>query len=123
MNCMESSLDYAGIGKRIRQARLSKKWTQAKLAEAVGCSTANITNIEKAKTKLSLNMFSRITEALEISADEILGTGKIPKGVDCSSIEAEIQEICAGLSSEDTQVCRRACVDFCEVFSRHIPQI
>lgn len=123
INCMESFLDYAGIGKRIRQARLSKKWTQAKLAEAVGCSTANITNIEKAKTKLSLNMFSRITEVLEISADDVLGTTAPPKSGDCFSIEAEIQEICAGLSSEDAQVCRRACVDFCQVFSRHIPQI
>lgn len=120
INCMESFLDYAGIGNRIRLARLGKKWTQAKLAEAVGCSTANITNIEKAKTKLSLNMLSRITEVLEVSVDEVLGTKRTPKAGNSSSLETKIQEICAGLSSEDAQACRRACIDFCEVYSRHI---
>lgn len=120
MNCMESFIDYAEIGKRIRQARTEKKWTQAKLAEAVGCSTANITNIEKAKTKLSLSMFVRIMEALEISADETLGTKKAPDAGGHSSIDAEIQEICAGLSSEAIQTCRNACVDFCTAFSRHL---
>lgn len=119
---MESFLDYVGIGKRVRQARLSKKWTQAKLAEAVGCSTANITNIEKSKTKLSLNMFVRITEVLEVSADEVLGIRRAPTPAACSSLEAKIRELCAGLSFESAQACQRACVDFCEVFSRHIPR-
>ncbi len=116
---MESFLNYAGIGNRIRLARLGKKWTQAKLAEAVGCSTANITNIEKAKTKLSLSMFVRITQALEISADETLGTAKPPDTDAYSFIETEIRTTCAGLSPEDAQTCRRACLDFCAAFSRY----
>ncbi len=116
---MESFLNYSEIGKRIRLARLGKKWTQAKLAEAVGCSTANITNIEKAKTKLSLSMFVRITQALEICAEETVGTRNSAVADAYSSIETDVRTICAGLSPEDAQTCRRACTDFCAAFSRH----
>ena len=63
MNCMECFVDYVGIGERIRRVRKNRGWTQAGLAETVGCSTANITNIEKAKTKLSLNMVVRTKHA------------------------------------------------------------
>lgn len=124
IDCMECFINYEEIGCRIRRARKSKKWTQAKLAETVGCSTANITNIEKAKTKLSLNMLVRIAEVLEVSADELIGTKKAPAPLGfTSSIESEIQSICAGLSSESAQLCRQACVEFCTVFSRHFTQV
>lgn len=123
MNCMECFINYIDIGNRIRQIRRSKKWTQSKLAEAVGCSTANITNIEKAKTKLSLNMLVRIAEILEVSVDEIIGTKKIPDAGAPSSIEPEIQAICAGLPAEKARLCRQACVEFCAAFSRHFTQV
>lgn len=120
MNCMECFVDYVGIGKRIRKARKGRKWTQAELAEAVGCSTANITNIEKAKTKLSLNMMVRIAAVLEISVDEIIGTANTLGWSVLSPIEAGLREICMGLSPEDAQLCQQACIEFCTAFSRHL---
>lgn len=120
---MECYINYEEVGQRIRHARKNKRWTQAKLAETVGCSTANITNIEKSKTKLSLNMLVRISEVLEVSLDELIGGKAAPASHTSSPIEAEIQSICAGLSSENAQLCRQACVEFCAAFSRHFTQI
>ncbi len=121
MNCMERFIDYTVIGKNIRIARRSKGWTQAQLAEAVTCSTANITNIENAKTKLSLNMLIRLIQVLEVSADQIIG---VPAHSDTSGLaatEKQLREIWSGLSYGDAQICQQACVDFCKVFSQHFP--
>lgn len=120
---MECYIDYVFIGKKIRRARKSKLWTQARLAEEIGCSTANITNIEKAKTMLSLNMLVRIIDVLELSADEILGRRQAPDTEGILSAEAQIQEIWKELSYEDAQFCRQLCVDFCTAFSRRCKQV
>lgn len=122
INCMECFVNYAEIGSRIRQVRKNKNLTQAKLAEAVGCSIANITNIEKSKTKLSLNMLVRIVTTLDVSADAIIGIGKSSPPPASNSIDAEIQALCAGLPPECALLCQQARRDFCEAFSRHLKQ-
>ena len=120
MNCMECFVDYVGIGERIRRVRKNRGWTQAGLAETVGCSTANITNIKKAKTKLSLNMVVRIADVLGVSVDELLGTGKPAAQSMLSPLEAGVREACMGLSPENVRLCQKACVEFCVAFSRHL---
>lgn len=120
---MECFVDYVGIGNRIRQARKGRKWTQAELAEAVGCSTANITNIERAKTKLSLNMILGISEALEVGLETLAGAGKAAGQSLPSAAELGLREIWARLSPEDARLCQEACVEFCTAFSRHLKQI
>jgi len=120
---MECFVDYVSVGKKIRQARKAKRWTQAKLAEEVGCSTANITNVEKANTKLSLNMLVRIIDVLSLSADEILGSKRAPSASALSPAEAQIREIWSGLSPKDAQCCQEACADFCAAFSKRFPQV
>jgi len=120
---MECFIDYEAVGKKIRQARKSRRWTQAKLAEEIGCSTANVTNIEKAKTKLSLNMLVRIVDVLEVSADDIIGLKKATAVSEPPSPEAQLREMWERLSSEDAQLCRQVCVDFCAAFSKHRTQV
>lgn len=119
---MEYFVDYVGVGKRVRQARKNRKWTQAQLAEAVGCSTANITNIERAKTKLSLNMLLGIAEALEVGVDALTGTGTAAGQSVLSAAELGLREIWEGLSPENAQLCQAACMEFCTAFSRHLKQ-
>ncbi len=119
---MEYFVDYVGVGKRVRQARKNRKWTQAQLAEAVGCSTANITNIERAKTKLSLNMLLGIAEALEVGVDVLTGTGKAAGQSVLSAAELGLREIWEGLSPENARLCQEACMEFCTAFSRHLKQ-
>lgn len=65
-------LDYVMIGNRIREVRKSKKWTQEILAEKSGIEPSNISHIERAATKLSLQTLVSIANALEVSADDLL---------------------------------------------------
>ena len=65
-------VDYKDIGMRIRSARLAKKMTQEKLAEAVGVGVTHISHIETGNTIPSLQLLIDIINTLECSADEIL---------------------------------------------------
>ncbi len=69
---VSSLIDYVGIGKRIRQYRQKKGWTQAKLAELAGVEPSNISHIERAATKLSLPTLVNLANALNASLDELV---------------------------------------------------
>lgn len=65
-------INYVAIGKRIRQLRMARGWSQAILAEKSGVEPSNISHIERAATKLSLPTLVNISNALEVSLDEIV---------------------------------------------------
>lgn len=65
-------IDYAVIGKRIKELRQRKKWTQAILAERSEVEPSNISHIERAATKLSLPTLIKIANALDVSLDELV---------------------------------------------------
>ncbi len=65
-------LDYAVIGKRVRELRLAQNMTQAALAELSGIEPSNISHIERAATKLSLPTLVSIANALGVTLDEIV---------------------------------------------------
>jgi len=65
-------IDYKVIGDRIKELRLNKNWTQAKLAEESGVEPSNISHIERAATKLSLPTLINIANALETTLDELV---------------------------------------------------
>ena len=66
------SINYEIIGSRIREIRKSKKMTQEKLAELSGVEPSNISHIERAATKLSLPTLVSISNALDVTLDEIV---------------------------------------------------
>lgn len=65
-------INYIAIGKRIRQLRLEHGWSQAVLAEKSGIEPSNISHIERAATKLSLPTLINISNASDVSLDEIV---------------------------------------------------
>ena len=65
-------IDYVSIGNRIRDLRIAKGITQAKLAEDSGIEPSNISHIERAATKLSLPTLINIANALNVTLDEIV---------------------------------------------------
>lgn len=65
-------IDYVSIGNRIRDLRIAKGITQAKLAEDSGIEPSNISHIERAATKLSLPTLVNIANALGVTLDEIV---------------------------------------------------
>lgn len=60
------------LGKRIREARKSKGFTQGKLAEKIGTSDVYISEIERGNKMPSIPLLISIVEALDISADYLL---------------------------------------------------
>ena len=72
-------LDYGKIGKRIRQVRQTKGWSQNDLAKRCGISMSFLGHIERGTRIMSLDTFVNICEAVGARADELLW------GVPCSS--------------------------------------
>lgn len=65
-------MDYVSMGKRIREIRIKKGFTQDKLAAATKLSSAHISNIETAHAKASLPALVDIANALNASLDELV---------------------------------------------------
>lgn len=75
-------LNYLLIGMRIRKIRKAQKITQDKLSEMAGISPQHLSQIESAKTKLSLPALVNICNALNVTTDKIL----------CDVLTADITE-------------------------------
>lgn len=69
---MQQEIDYAKLGLKIKEIRISKGLTQDTLAEMVSCNTSHISNVENNHTKVSLNVLLAIANALNTSIDYLL---------------------------------------------------
>ena len=65
-------LDYSAMGKRIRQVRKVKGWSQDELARKAGISMSFLGHIERGSRIMSLETFVSICSALGAGADELL---------------------------------------------------
>lgn len=96
-------LDYDALGKRVRENRIRRGFSQEKLAEMADLSITHISNIEHAKTKVALQSLVLIANALEVTVDELIGDslvqarqfylGSIERELrDCSELELQYVE-------------------------------
>ena len=69
---VKKELDYALIGKRIRNARVKKGITQEELAAECQLSAAHIGHIERGTRIPSLETVVYISRALSVSLDELV---------------------------------------------------
>ncbi|MDE6969931.1 MAG: helix-turn-helix domain-containing protein [Eubacterium sp.] len=67
-----SELDYAKMGKRIRQIRKAKGWSQEQLAGRCGISLNFVGHIERGTRKMSIDTFVSLCRELEADADALL---------------------------------------------------
>lgn len=65
-------LEKAALGKRIREVRIQKGYTQQTLAQKAGIGLMYLGEIERGIKMPSLSVFIKIVEALDISADYVL---------------------------------------------------
>lgn len=73
VRCMKiRAYDYGLMGERVKQARKTKRYTQAQLAEIIDMSSKNFSQIERGETGISLSTLMSLCKALEVSADYIL---------------------------------------------------
>ena len=87
------------IGKRIKAARLEKHLSQIKFAELINVSTPYLSDIENGKTNLSLEIFVRIVEALQVSADWLI-MADTPQSIECS---AELNHLLSDCSVNESK--------------------
>ncbi|HVI69274.1 MAG TPA: helix-turn-helix transcriptional regulator [Magnetospirillaceae bacterium] len=67
---MASNIRVA-FGKRIRQVRLAKGFTQESLADTVGLHRTYIGNIERGEESVSVDNVAKIAKALKVSISEL----------------------------------------------------
>ena len=60
------------IGSRIRDARIKRHMSQADLAVKANISLPHSSKLERGQTRMKLESFIRIIEALQVSADSLL---------------------------------------------------
>ena len=65
-------LNYIVLGQRIQKIRKNKHISQADLAVKASVSLPLISNIERGKTRMQLETFVKVAEALQVSADHLL---------------------------------------------------
>ena len=68
--CMK--INYEALGRKIKEVRRKQNMTQEYLAEKVDLSVSHVSNIETAKTKVSLPTLVEISNALGVSVDYLL---------------------------------------------------
>ena len=89
------------IGSLIRQSRKAKNLSQSDLADQIQISISHMSDIENGKKKIGIDIFMKITEALDVSADWLLRTNTsnvksiqndeaLELLTDCSAQETEI---------------------------------
>ncbi len=93
-------LNYVLIGIRIKKIRKSQKMTQDKLSELAGISPQHLSQIESAKTKLSLPALINICNALDVTADKILCD--VLTSDTSAEINSDIAEVFRDCSADET---------------------
>lgn len=68
-------------GKKIRELRLERKWTQAELGERSGINSSNLNRYEQDKLKPGPTILSRLSMAFEVSIEELTGAPIEPAAV------------------------------------------
>ena len=69
---MDKNIDYAALGKRIKNKRVENKLTQEQLDEMCELSAAHIGHIERGTRILSVEVLFRIAQVLNVSVDYLL---------------------------------------------------
>lgn len=106
-------MDNNTLGKRIREARIKKQYTQQQLAELAGIGQMYLGEIERGTKMPSLKSFSKIIETLDISADYVL-RDELSSGE--RYIYDEITQKLKGLSPKQ----RKAASDILDAYIRNI---
>lgn len=103
-------VDYVKLGARVKRRREKARMSHAELASATDLSTQHISNIENAKTKVSLEKVVDIANVLDCSVDELLCDSVVKSKV------IYVNEV-AGLIESFSDVEMRALPEFLRSYS------
>lgn len=106
-------MEKASLGKRIREARLQKGYTQQTLSEKADIGEMYLSEIERGVKMPSMNLFIKLITALDISADYVL-RDEIPSGKDF--VYDEITQKLEGLTPKQ----RKTVADILDAYIRNL---
>lgn len=66
------SIDFAHIGRKLKEIRISKNLTQEYIANMADVNVSHISNIENNRVKISLPTLVHVCNALDTTVDYIL---------------------------------------------------
>jgi transcriptional regulator with XRE-family HTH domain len=66
------SITAAAFGKRLKELRTKRGWSQQQLADRIGMGVAQINRYERGRSQPTLEAIQKLTTAFRISADELL---------------------------------------------------
>ena len=107
------SMDKASLGKKIREARIKKGYTQQTLSEKADIGEMYLSEIELGVKMPSMNLFIKLITALDISADYVL-RDEIPTGKEF--VYDEITQKLEGLTPKQ----RKAAADILDAYIRNL---
>lgn len=93
-------MDYMVFGRELKKLRQQKHLTQEQLAERADLSVPYISHLERGSKKPSLAVLVRLSESLEVTADQLLSGNQV---MDKTAYYLEVQELL-----EDCTTCERA---------------
>ena len=91
-------MDYISLGQRIKTERVTHRLTQEKLAEMINVSTNFISQIERGKSKMSVQTFASLAEALKVSTDSLLGNFGNTNGIKRQGLAGEMFDLLSKMS-------------------------
>lgn len=68
----EKDPEAVAVGKRVKAARLGRKMTQEKLAEAADTSVQFLSQLENGEQQMTMVKFGKVAAALRVSSDYLL---------------------------------------------------
>ena len=98
------NLDFALIGKRIKEVRTDRQLTQEYLAKVTDVNVSHISNIETNKVKVSLTLLVSICNALGVTLDYLLENEYSNPS---SAIEQELLNVIKDMTKEQLETLLR----------------
>ena len=104
---MTNDIDYIQLGKRIKQYRLSAKFTQESLAYQIDVATSTIAHAESGTNKPSLPLLIKISNALNITLDQLVFDSLSASD---TYIEKDIADALSDCNTREKQIIRDAII-------------
>lgn len=90
-------MDSKSIGRRIKEKRVSKSWSQETLAEKVGITPVYLGMIERGEKTPKMETFVKIANCLESTSDELLEDVLVKSGkIKLTRYDKEIEQLASG---------------------------
>lgn len=116
---MDITFDKVAVGIRINQCRDTAGYTHEGLAEKIGISQQHMSNIIKGKAGPSITVLMRITVALNISLDYLLG---LDTDSGRQAADVQLDAFLKDRSVPDKQMCLALCQAYIDNKPAEVPK-